>query len=145
MRKGIQTFLTEAGEAACYALCIIEIAERYTDTRYDPTRYLERGVSGGYIYYDENNPDDDNNFYVSDPAGYLSDLTGVNWQVEKVPADYPSGPAYSGLSEYVVERWERKKTGQTIGHFRLQDWDSLHDSQTVKYGQIVSKRRFRRV
>jgi hypothetical protein len=44
-----------------------------------------------------------------------------------------------------VDRWERVRTGAVTGHFRLPDWDSLHDSQTVKYGKIVSRRVFRRI
>jgi hypothetical protein len=57
-----------------------------------------------------------------------------------------TGPNYTpAKGEYVVDRWERVKTGAVIGHFRLPDWDSLYDSMTVRYGKIVSKRVFRRV
>jgi hypothetical protein len=67
-------------------------------------------------------------------------FTGGRWSVEKTGPEYRPSPG-----EYVVDYWERTKTGAVIGHFRLPDWDSLHDSMTVRYGKIVSKRVFRRM
>jgi hypothetical protein len=139
MRKGIQTFMAEAGEAACYALDIIVIAEQITGRYIDPTDALYRGIDLGHIYYNEKDPDDNNNFFVEDPAGFLSLLSWGRWTVEKAAADYQPREG-----EYVVERWERARTGAVTGHFRLPDWDSLADSKTVRYGKIVSKRVFRR-
>ena len=140
MRSGIQTLLGEAGEAACYALDILEIAERARRRNLDLISALYQGIERGYIYYNENNPDDNNNFFVENPAALLSMFVGGRWTVEKAGPDYIPAPG-----EYVVDRWERTKTGAVIGHFRLPDRDSLHNSQTVKYGKIVSKRVFRRV
>ncbi|MDR0586034.1 MAG: DUF261 domain-containing protein [Treponema sp.] len=140
MRSGIQTLLGEAGEAACYALDILEIAERARRRNLDLISALYQGIERGYIYYNENNPDDNNNFFVENPAALLSMFAGGRWTVEKADPDYIPAPG-----EYVVDRWERTKTGAVIGHFRLPDWDSLHDSMTVRYGKIVSKRVFRRV
>jgi hypothetical protein len=139
MKAGIQTLLGEAGEAACYALDILEIAGR-VGVHFDPLDALYRGIERGYIYYNEKDPNDNDNFFVEDPAALLSMLAGGRWTVEKAGPDYV--PAQR---EYVVDRWERVKTGTVIGHFRLPDWDSLHDSQTVRHGKIVSKRVFRRV
>jgi hypothetical protein len=140
MKAGIQTFLGEAGEAACYALDILEIAERERGQKLDTVEALYRGIERGYIHYNEKNPLDNDNFFVKDPAAFLSLLAGGSWTVEKAGPDYV--PA---KGEYVVDRWERVKTGAVIGHFRLPDWDSLADSVTVKYGKIASKRVFRRV
>jgi hypothetical protein len=140
MKAGIQTLLGEAGEAACYALDILEIAEREKWQSIDPVEALYRGIDQGYIYYNERDPNDNNNFFVNDPAALLSMFAGGRWTVEK------TGPEYiPAKGEQVVERWERTKTGVIIGHFRLSDWDSLQDSMTVKYGKIVSKRVFRKV
>jgi hypothetical protein len=140
MKPGIQTLLGEAGEAACYALDIIEIAERERGQRLDPVGALCQGIERGYIYYNENDPDDNGNFFVENPAMLLAIFAGGRWTVEKAGPDYV--PA---RGEYVVDRWERVRTGAVTGHFRLPDWDSLRNSQTVKYGKIVSKRVFRRV
>jgi hypothetical protein len=142
MRAGIQTLLGEAGEAACYALSILEIAERelWGGQKIDPVDALYLGIEKGYIHYNEKDPDDNDNFFVEDPAALLAMFAGGRWTVEK------AGPDYVPVKgERVVDRWERNITGVVIGHFRLPDWDSLHDSKTVKYGQIVSKRVFRRV
>jgi hypothetical protein len=138
MKPGIQTFFSEAGESACYALDIIQIATEETGKLLDPITMLELGIHIGMIHY--GSPDDGDNFFVKDPALFLSTISGINWTVEKVGADYVAKPG-----ERVVERWERVVTGSTIGHFRLPSWDSLADSKTVKYGAIVSKRVFRRV
>jgi hypothetical protein len=140
MKQGIQTLLSEAGEAACYALDIIEIAERAAGKKIEPINALQEGIVRGFIYYNKTDPNDNNNFYVRDPGAFLSMMTSTRWNVRK------EGPEYEGTSEeYVVDRWERIKTGEIIAHFRLPDWDSLADSQTVRYGKIASKRVFRRI
>jgi hypothetical protein len=140
MRQGIQTFLSEAGEAACYALAILEIAERERGQKLDTIDALCQGIDRGYIHYNEADPNDCNNFFVEYPSAFLSLFAGSRWTVGKVGPDYV--PA---RGEYVVDRWERVRTGTVIGHFQLPDWDSLVDSQTVRYGKIVSKRVFRRI
>jgi hypothetical protein len=140
MKQGIQTLLGEAGEAACYALDIIEIAERENFREKDVMASLSAGIDRGYIYYNEKDPHDNDNFFVADPAAFLAMLAGGRWTVEKAGPGYVPAPG-----EYVVDRWERVRTGAVTGHFRLPDWDSLHDSMTVRYGAIVSKRVFRRI
>jgi hypothetical protein len=141
MKPGIQTFLSEAGEAACYALDIMKIVER--ECLYGGigvVNALSVGIDQGFIYYNEKDPNDSNNFFVKDPAAFLGMFAPGRWTVEKAGPDYV--PA---RGEYVVERWERVRTGAVIDHFRLPDWDSLVNSQTVKYGKLVSKRVFRRI
>ncbi|MDR0721072.1 MAG: DUF261 domain-containing protein [Treponema sp.] len=139
MKEGIQTLLGEAGEAACYALDILEIAERERGLKLNIIECLCQGIDRGYIYYNGEDPNDNDNFFVEDPAALLAMFAGGRWAVEKAGPDYV--PA---RGEYVVDRWERVRTGAVIGHFRLPDWDSLHNSMTVRYGKIVSKRIFRR-
>lgn len=138
MKQGIQTFFGEIGEAACYALVIIQIAIEESKKQLDPVAMLELGIHIGMIHY--TTPEDNDNFFVKDPALFLTTISGIDWAVTKENADY-----IAKQGERVVERWERKITGSTIGHFRLPEWDSLIDSKTVKYGQLVSKRVFRRV
>lgn len=140
MRKGIQTFLEEAGDAACYALCIIKIAELIKEIEFDVIKTLEAAIQRGFVFYNENDKNDNNNFYVDYPENFLSWLTAETWTVTKESADYIALPG-----EFVSNRWERIKTGSVLGHFNLPNWDSVVDSQTVKYGKIVSKRVFRRV
>jgi hypothetical protein len=142
MKQGIQTLLGEAGEASCYALDILEIAERELrgGSKIDVLEALYLGIERGYIYYNEKDPNDNDNFFVKDPAALLGMIAGGRWTVKK------AGPDYIPVKgEHVVDRWERVKTGAVIGHFRLPDWDSLSSSMTVRYGKIASKRVFRRV
>ena len=139
MKQGIQTFLAEAGESGCYALAIIQIACEETRREIDPVSALQRGISAGYIHYNEKDANDSDNFFVKDPAAFLTLLTGEGWTVEKVFPEYRIGPG-----ERAVDRWERVVTGKVIGHFRLPEWDSLINSQTVARGKIASRRIFRR-
>lgn len=141
MVKGIQTFLGEIGEAGCYALCLLEIAERVNGREYNVVDILEQLIKRSYIYYNYSNPNDNDNFYVKNPAMVMNYLCGGTWKVERQPAEYvPKN------NEWVVDRWERNATGVTYGHFNLpaqkgfDQWDSLADSKTVKFGKIASKR-----
>jgi hypothetical protein len=140
MKQGIQTFMAEAGEAACYALCIIRIAEMSTRREFDPLVALQRGIDLGQIKYNPADANDNDNFFVERPDDYLGLLTGELWNVTKESADYKWG---SG--EFVVERWERVRPASTTGHFRLPSWDPLIGSQTVKFGKVASLRVFRGV
>lgn len=140
MEAGIQTFLEEAGEASCYALCIIKLAEMITGKYFPVVETLNDCIAKKFIYYNVNNKNDNDNFFVSAPDKMLSYLTGVKWSVSKEIAEYRMK-----VDEWCVQRWERTKAGAVIGHFRLPEWDSLIDSQTVKYGKMISKRIFRKV
>ena len=135
----IQTFFQEAGEAACYALCIAKVAERITGCFNNPLDSLLYGITRKFIYYNWDNPDDPDNFYVKEPDKFLGLLTGKLAMVRKTD-DVNYRPA---SNEYIVERWERPTPKMVYSHFRLSDWDSLHNSQTVKYGKLVSLRVFR--
>jgi hypothetical protein len=137
--SGIQTFFQEAGEAACYALCIAKIAEKINGRAVDPIEALLGGIERKLVHYSWDNPDDPDNFYVNDAEKFLSLLTGK--QVIAIKTD--NVKYRPGLNEYVAERWERPTAKTVYSHFRLSDWDSLRDPQTVKYGKLVSLRVFR--
>lgn len=141
MRSGIQTILSEAGEAACYALTLGKVAEKWIRENRDPDFVQDAclvvlaGIDSGAVYYDEDAPDNNNNFFVEDPSKLLRILTGVNWEVFKAEPGYVPKPG-----EFAIQRWERTKTGAVLGHFRLRDWDPVRDSATVRLGAIVSQR-----
>jgi hypothetical protein len=140
MRVGIQSFLLSAGESSCYALDIIRIGEMELGGDIPVIEALTDGIKKGCIYYNWENSEDNDNFYVGDPGRFLSLLAGGKWVVTKEGPDYQPRPG-----EHVVQRWERQKTGTTIGHFRLPNWDSLADSKTVKFGRLISTRVFRKI
>ena len=139
MKEGIQILMAEAGEAACYALCIIKIAEEETRRPIDVLGSIERGIEAKMIHYNEKDRNDPDNFFVNDPAGFLTLLTGEGWTLEK------TGPEYiTQHGEQIVDRWESKGVTGISGHFRRPDWDSWPGSKAVMYGKIVSRRVFRR-
>jgi hypothetical protein len=142
MRAGIQTFLQEAGEAACYALSIIKIAEEARGTELPCVESLLRGVDRGYIAYNWTDPTDNDNFYVRDPAGFLSDLTGRDCTVRVIDLPHEVAAWRPADNEYTVQCWQREKTGYVVTHFRRPTWDSLLSSATVRQGRLVSLRVF---
>jgi hypothetical protein len=138
MREGIQTFLQEAGESACYALSIIKIAEEVLNKEFPCAESLLAGIDKKYIRYNWQNTNDNNNFYVENPAGFLSFLTG-----RKCSLRIENNTAYKAKkNEYTVQCWQRNKTGQLITHFRRPKWDSLVSSVTIRQGKIASLRIF---
>lgn len=135
IRNGIQDMLAEAGESACYALCLIDVAVEHTQKHIDVLSALISGIERGYIHYDWDNREDEDNFFVSDPAAFLAMMTGKKWSVTKQQPGY----VLRG-GEYKINRWERVSTGKIIGHFQRDDFDPLAHSVTVRRGRIVSLR-----
>lgn len=133
MRDNIQSFLLAAGNNGCYCFSIIKIAERITKTDIDPQSALQAGIDKKFIRVNEKNYSQGDNFYVLEPAKFLTHLSGWKCGVRKETADYKPKDG-----EIAVECWNCN--GRT--HFRLSNWDSLENSQVVKYGQIASLRVF---
>jgi hypothetical protein len=142
VRAGIQTFLQEAGEAACYALSIIKIAGEALGTEFPCVESLLLGVEKGFISYNWDNREDGGNFFVTKPAEFLSALTGKRCAVRVVSAPEEVRNWTAGENEYTVQCWQREKTGYVVTHFRRPAWDSLASSVTVREGKLVSLRVF---
>jgi hypothetical protein len=142
MREGIQTFLQEAGEAACYALAIIKIAEEVLGKELPCAESLLLGADRGFISYNWDNREDNSNFFVARPAEFLSALTGRRCAVRVVkdPEEVRSWKAKD--NEYTVQCWQREKTGYVVTHFRRPSWDSLLSPLTVREGKLASLRVF---
>lgn len=144
MRAELQTFMAQAGEASCYALSIMDIAEDITGKGLDIIATLIDAIRLGYIHYNWGNPyGDPNNFFVDKPGEFLSWLTGQKWDISHDAANYVPAPG-----EYIINRWEytSHSTGQDIvhGHFRRPNKDSIFGSNCVKFGKVVSTRVCRR-
>lgn len=135
MKAGVQTLFSEAGEAACLAFCYTDVAQEYLKRELDPCSSLYAGIEFKFIKYNEKDANDNDNFYVDDPEGFLEYLTGIPWEVRKETPDYIPRPG-----DYVIRRFERIKTGATIAHFNRPLFDSLTDSATVRYGKLASYR-----
>ena len=138
MRDGIQTFLNEAGESGCYALCLIDVAEEYTGKDMDIVRCLLDGVKSGAIQYRWNDAGFADNMYVSYPALFLEQMTGKKWSVTHGEAYLADQKPPAGT--YVINRWERKATGRTTGHFERNRFHPVENSLTVSQGKLVSTR-----
>ena len=133
MKKGIQSFFLAAGKNGCYCFCIIKIAERILKAELDPQSALQAGIDNKFIRVNEKNYSQGDNFYVLEPAKFLTYLSGWKCDVKKENPEYKAKQG-----ETVVECWECN--GRV--HFRLPDWDPLENSQTVKYGKVKSLRVF---
>ena len=142
MKSGIQTLFAEAGEAACYAFDLADVAQEWLEKRgltkvLDPCQSLQKGIDSKRIHYNPDDENDEQNFFVDAPALFLQDLTGVPWEVWKAEPDY-EGRAQA--DEYVILRSERTSTGKTVGHFWRRRFNSLRHSLCVERGKIVSLR-----
>ncbi len=141
LRNGIQQFMGAIGGAGCYALCLVDVAMEFAAENGSPCypdiiANLYAGCDLGFIYFNKDDPVDDGNMYVKDPAAFLSLLTGKAWQVRK-EYDLSYVPK---AGEYVIKRYERTATGRTIGHFERDEFHPIRNSLTVMQGKPVSLR-----
>lgn len=119
-------------------LSLIDIAEEFLGTKIDKMKAIENAILGHFVYFNFENYDDENNFYVTSPEFILKMLTGKKWSVRKENADYVKKD-----DEFVVEFWS-KNFGKS-GHFaRIEKgFNSLQSSLSVKNGKIHSFRVFK--
>lgn len=145
--KYIQSFLQAAGNNACYALQIIGLSNRI-NLEAGVVRGgncisdLTLGIEKGYIEWHDEDYAHFNNFFVLKPAEFLSLLTGENFAIKFVGADYVCKDG-----EYAIDFWAKSQANANkgIGHFRTEDSDTLQKSQTVAVGKIYSRRIFYRL
>lgn len=138
--KHTQSFMLSAGRYACYALQIVHIAQSL-GIKVNELDALEDGILKGYIYFNEANYEDDGNFFVNDPAGFLSFLTGMKWTMRREGNTYKAKDG-----EYVINFWAKNDVNNAkgIGHFDAPDCHTLQNSVTVQVGKVYSTRVFKR-
>ena len=83
MKKGIQSFFLAAGNNGCYGFCIIKIAERILKAELDPQSALQAGIDNKFIRVNEKNYSQGDNFYVLEPAKFLTYLSAGNAMSKK--------------------------------------------------------------
>ncbi|GHU24438.1 hypothetical protein FACS1894164_11080 [Spirochaetia bacterium] len=121
MRQGIQSLMTGIGGQGCYALCIIELAEKITKSFFDPAAMFERAVNLGYIRYRFDNPKWSDGCFVTAPDRFLSTLIGKKVTLRKeYNINYIPKP-----NEWIIIAWEKPGTNSTLTHFTLPDWDPI--------------------
>ena len=116
------------GEGGCYFLSIAYLGEMISGEVVNDIDLYGIALGRGWM---------DRDCYIRQPDSILSFITGQQWHVRHEPAEYVPKDY-----EKVIERWEWKKTMVTLAHFKLPDWDPYGESDTVKYGELVSKRIF---
>ena len=145
MKPALQRWFGEVGESACYALSIIALAESFARRPYtvgDVALILEDAILKKYIYYNDKNYNDPDNFLVQRPDLMLRDATNVNWSVRKVNENVASFIA--SPDELVIYQYRRKTPKGVFYHFCTPTYDPLGDSLTRTQGELYSLRVFRR-
>ena len=128
-----QTIAKRLGDAGCYFLSLLHLAQRDNDA----IGLYKQAVAQGII---------DEDCYVKNPPLLLSLIAGGKWQVTHQAAQYQTR-----ADEYEILRYERKATLKTYAHFVVGDgrgqvsYDPLDTSQTVAQGSLVSKRIVKRL
>lgn len=120
------TLIKNLADTGCYFLCLCEIAERETSKSVDIIKTAIYSIEHHWIEAD---------FTVLFPEEILHYLTGYRYSVTK-------SDKIDTKANFVVEKWHNDRTGYS--HFRLEDWDSLKDSVTVKEGKPTSFRNITR-
>jgi hypothetical protein len=144
MIQGIQSLFAELGEAACFALCIVELGKPACDEG-EALRFILRGIASKYIKYDWGNRANPDNCFVQDRDSFMGLVQNEKgWKSSVEGKDYSANPG-----ELVVEHWlwvEKVKNGSVAHeHFRLKGWDPIANSPTVMNGKIDGYRVFRKV
>lgn len=142
MKQAIQRFFAEIGEAACYALCLIALAEKESGATLSVGQvadYLDVAIESGFIKYNHKNPNDPDNFLVLDPVKILQMMTLNRFTVSKEPATY-----VPKSGELVIEQYKRSTPKGVYYHFVTPWYDPLGDSLTRAQGTLNSYRIFRR-
>ena len=146
LKDGIQSFCGEIKESACYALSLLDVAREYNHKynnakTFDLLELLYMACSStdktGVIYYNRDNLNDNNNFYVQRPEELLKMATGKEWKVVK---EYNTRYHVQNKKEYIINYYERECTGHVTGHFEREKFHPIKNSLTVKYGSLKSLR-----
>ena len=128
-----QTIARKLGEAGCYFLSLLHLAQRDNDA----IGLYKQAVAVGVM---------DEECYIQDPARLLSLIAGGTWRVVHQAAQY-----LTKSDELEILRFERKAAMKTYAHFVVGDgrgqvaYDPLDNAQTVASGELVSKRIIKRL
>lgn len=92
--NNVQNVIKKMGEKGCFYLCYLRIAERFLKKRLDVVEKAVENIAAGNIFFDYNDINNPNQFYVVDGAKLLKNLTGKNWKVTKETKDFKPEDEY---------------------------------------------------
>lgn len=136
MINSIQSFYESLGKYGCYYLLLLQIGQREltaNDLFFLSCQFHENN----FLHFNKNNLADTENFFVKNPAKILEVLTGKKYTVRKEPATYEPKENETEILFYALNQ---KNADKGIGHFRMKEYDTLQNSNTVKKGKVYSKR-----
>ena len=144
VNRAPQAIAALIGAEGCYYLSILELARRVTNRLPDPIGlydlFTQRRNKNGVFYMGAD-------CYVNDPTGIFDYCTGLE-QTEFFKT--PDLAFAFEPGDLACLRYEWKTTGNTRSHFVCAneagtiDWDPMGLSNTVRFGQPMSYRVFRR-
>lgn len=120
--KGIQTKLKYISSDGCLFLCLCSIIEEITGQPADIINIVQVSMAKKWL---------DEEFTVLDSLALLKEFTGKTFrrlEVKKLPDVIKD-------NEFSIEVWQMP--GSKGKHFKRRFVDTLIDSQTVKYGNII--------
>ena len=120
--KGVQTKLKYISSDGCLFLCLCSIIEEITGQPADIINIVQESMAKKWL---------DNEFTVLDSLALLREFTGKTFrrlEVKKLPDVIKD-------NEFSIEVWQMP--GSKGKHFKRRFVDTLIDSQTVKYGNII--------
>lgn len=126
-----QRLMLWLGEGGCFFQCIVRVCEERLNVYIDSVIAFYNALRRGLIQEDGT---------VLAPERIAQMLTGDDWFFRK------EGVAYQPEeSERSIERWERPTPMRIYSHFVYRPaegllYDPLGESETLKYGRLISKR-----
>lgn len=141
--KHAESFFKSAGNEACYVDCIIRLGEKILGLKHTVTnigRAMDIGLDTGAVFYNADFNADKSNFTVLDAGKFLSKLTGKTYDCRREPRDYK---LKKGEFAIKFKTLSESNGSKGIGHFILDDYDPLEDSNTSKNGFVYSLRVFK--
>lgn len=135
MYNNVQAICAGLARSGCLILCYIHVAEKITGEQIDVLRATLHLAQMGYIKLEKGKEQAEDAFTVLDGEKVIEDLTHQKRSVTKV------GKLPENLeNKYVIKEYVRYVGKKRIQHFSCDDFKPLANSQTEKYGEVLSYR-----
>ena len=137
MINNVQSFYESLGKYGCYYLLLLHIGAKKELTTEELYLLSCQFHELGWLHFNKKDLSDPDNFFVQSPSNILDVLTERKYTVRKESADYIPQKNEIEILFYALNR---ENADKGIGHFRMKDYDTLQNSNTVKKGKVYSKR-----